>query len=577
MPPRTPTARAQKDGSGGEASPAKRARSKSPARASTPVRAKSPSRPKSPSNRREAKPSPVKPRSKSPSKPSPSKEPAKEASRSPAKRRPKAMPPAPAQAAADSKAQLEAKVKALAAAREEIGLLSCPLRTLHLFVQISSKLLLQGLAAAATSRAMKYCGYWLILAYAATHILSPELYSPPPKAGAPGGKLYMLELCLYEAVWWVVLGILSSVGFGTGLHSGIMFLWPHTMSVVLKAQEDCVGTNFNAMYNHPYNLHCYSRDDGTLTFLNQLLLLLPSVVLWGIGTAIGELPPYFVTRAARRAGGQATDLEAELQEAKQKTDLVSRLKVWTIDFTQHYGFLGVYLLASWPNAAFDMCGMACGAVDMPFWTFFGATCLGKGFTKVTLQAIVCINVFGKGLFDSLIAAVKMIPYIGDGVATNCVAGRKAIMYKFTLQERKDVASFFADKTFVTKETLVEKYCSIQSYCSGQDANEKKAEVVEMVNRVFAHLDKDSSGDLSATEFKVAESLSDGKFSLASLDPGTGSFFSLGNLWNGIIISLVIYFFISIVNQMAKSKQAELDEAELAREEKPLKGDAAHVE
>mmetsp|Transcript_35347 Transcript_35347/g.85862 ORF Transcript_35347/g.85862 Transcript_35347/m.85862 type:complete len:152 (-) Transcript_35347:472-927(-) len=151
------------------------------------------------------------------------------------------------------------------------------------------------------------------------------------------------------------------------------------------------------------------------------------------------------------------------------------------------------------------------------------------------------------------------------------------MYKFTLQERKDVASFFADKTFVTKETLVEKYCSIQSYCSGQDANEKKAEVVEMVNRVFAHLDKDSSGDLSATEFKVAESLSDGKFSLASLDPGTGSFFSLGNLWNGIIISLVIYFFISIVNQMAKSKQAELDEAELAREEKLLKGDAAHVE
>lgn len=48
-----------------------------------------------------------------------------------------------------------------------------------------------------------------------------------------------------------------------------MFLWPHTMSVVLKAQEDCVGTNFNAMYNHPYNLHCYSRNDGTLSFLNQ--------------------------------------------------------------------------------------------------------------------------------------------------------------------------------------------------------------------------------------------------------------------------------------------------------------------
>ena len=57
------------------------------------------------------------------------------------------------------------------------------------------------------------------------------------------------------------------------------------------------------------------------------MLLWPSVVLWGSGTAIGELPPYFITRAAKRAGTKATDYEAELEEAANATDIVSKLKV----------------------------------------------------------------------------------------------------------------------------------------------------------------------------------------------------------------------------------------------------------
>lgn len=33
--------------------------------------------------------------------------------------------------------------------------------------------------------------------------------------------------------------------------------------------------------------------------------------LWGAGTAIGELPPYFVARAASAAGGVNEELEGE--------------------------------------------------------------------------------------------------------------------------------------------------------------------------------------------------------------------------------------------------------------------------
>jgi hypothetical protein len=40
----------------------------------------------------------------------------------------------------------------------------------------------------------------------------------------------MQEWTLY-VVWWVGLGVLSSIGLGTGMHSGLLFLFPHMLKV----------------------------------------------------------------------------------------------------------------------------------------------------------------------------------------------------------------------------------------------------------------------------------------------------------------------------------------------------------
>ena len=56
-----------------------------------------------------------------------------------------------------------------------------------------------------------------------------------------------------------------------------------------------------------------------------------------------------------------------------------------VSFIQRRGFVGILLLASWPNAAFDLCGLCCGAFRMPFWQFFGATFLGKSVVKINGQ------------------------------------------------------------------------------------------------------------------------------------------------------------------------------------------------
>lgn len=48
---------------------------------------------------------------------------------------------------------------------------------------------------------------------------------------------------LWFIVYWVGLGVLSSVGLGTGLHTFLLYLGPHIASVTLAAYE-CNSLNF---------------------------------------------------------------------------------------------------------------------------------------------------------------------------------------------------------------------------------------------------------------------------------------------------------------------------------------------
>lgn len=64
---------------------------------------------------------------------------------------------------------------------------------------------------------------------------------------------------------------------------------------------------------------------------------------------------------------------------------IAGLEAWMLRFIRRNGFWGIFLLSAWPNAAFDLCGLACGNFRMPFATFFGATLLGKGVAKVNGQ------------------------------------------------------------------------------------------------------------------------------------------------------------------------------------------------
>lgn len=46
-----------------------------------------------------------------------------------------------------------------------------------------------------------------------------------------------IRMNLFFVVYWVGLGVLSSVGLGTGLHTFLLYLGPHIASVTLAAYE----------------------------------------------------------------------------------------------------------------------------------------------------------------------------------------------------------------------------------------------------------------------------------------------------------------------------------------------------
>lgn len=80
--------------------------------------------------------------------------------------------------------------------------------------------------------------------------------------------------------------------------------------------------------------------------------------LWGLGTAIGELPPYFVSLAASKAGGKSEELEEELEGID--SSFIGKAKSLLFNALKKKAFIVVLLCASIPNPLFDLAGLTCG-------------------------------------------------------------------------------------------------------------------------------------------------------------------------------------------------------------------------
>jgi hypothetical protein len=209
-------------------------------------------------------------------------------------------------------------------------------------------------------------------------------------------------------LWWVGLGVLSSVGFGTGMHTFLLYLGPHIAQVALFAAE-CNDVDFNSRLPRA-QWECDSSPDGKVGIMAIVAKVSLESFLWGLGTAIGELPPYLLARAARLAGQRSEELE---EVDHEEDGIAHRSKKATIALMERLGFFGIVAMASIPNPLFDLAGLTCGHLLYPFWKFFGATLLGKAVIKSQLQTVLVVTAFNEAVISAVANTLSRV-YAGAG-------------------------------------------------------------------------------------------------------------------------------------------------------------------
>ncbi|XP_075154879.1 transport and Golgi organization 5 [Haematobia irritans] len=300
------------------------------------------------------------------------------------------------------KEKLKAEREALVLWRHPIKTLSyCSLEIIELVKTLGRKLL---------QRKIWICVYAILASFIAI------CYQLP---GPHQVVVEFLKQNTWFVVYWTGLGILSSVGLGTGLHTFLLYLGPHIASVTLAAYE-CNSLNFPKP-PYPDDIICpdepYEKQVPNIWSIMSKVRL--EAFLWGAGTALGELPPYFMAKAARLSGYDPDDAEelAEFEALKAKRNqkdlsLMDRGKLFMERVVERIGFFGILACASIPNPLFDLAGITCGHFLVPFWTFFGATLIGKAIVKMHIQKVFVIIAFNETLIEKAVDTLSAIPVIG---------------------------------------------------------------------------------------------------------------------------------------------------------------------
>ena len=212
---------------------------------------------------------------------------------------------------------------------------------------------------------------------------------------------------------WILLGIASSAGIGSGLHTFLLYLGPFIAQAVMKAHACGDSALAVSATSTVFDVTMLCDESSGPSASPLLDLFKWECLCWGIGTAIGEIPPFLLGRAAASVSGKAEDnsvlasLVAQQQSGKALS-LVVRVKLTCLHLMRKFGFLGVLFMASFPNPLFDLAGILAGLLKLPFSVFFGATLVGKALVKAPLQALFVAALFSKGSLDFMMSKIEEI-------------------------------------------------------------------------------------------------------------------------------------------------------------------------
>jgi vacuole membrane protein 1 len=211
-------------------------------------------------------------------------------------------------------------------------------------------------------------------------------------------QMHYIEMLLWWSLYWVILGILSSIGLGTGFHTGILFLVPHIVKTCQFAFQhhtldfDTIGPN--AFQLEPNNYTSDGVESNWTTFIALFLKVYGTVFCWAVGTAIGEIPPYLFSRSCL----------VELDIMKQPR--LRSMMEWMLKYLQKYGFWVILFFSSYPNMFFDLCGICCGLLNMKFIEFFIPLLIGKVLIKSTYQTMFFVMISSKSFLQNTVLSIE---------------------------------------------------------------------------------------------------------------------------------------------------------------------------
>ncbi len=206
--------------------------------------------------------------------------------------------------------------------------------------------------------------------------------------------LNLFNFHLLNISYWFSLGVMSSIGLGFGVHTGFLILFPLISKVAILANH-CGNTNFTIYGDDSFT--CISNEIETVSTYSIYKKVFVASFAWAIGTACGEIPPYWISRFDRLNRTNSFDFSNFTQNW-----IMQVLNKITIDLLLKYQFWAILLLSSYPNAAFDLCGIASGHYLIPFSEFISATIIGKAFIKTPIQCILLIKLFTTNQIESCI-------------------------------------------------------------------------------------------------------------------------------------------------------------------------------
>ncbi|XP_035710276.1 vacuole membrane protein 1 [Folsomia candida] len=262
---------------------------------------------------------------------------------------------------------------------------------------------------------------------------------------------------VYLYGYWMILGILSSVGFGTGLHTFVLYLGPFIAKVVLAAGE--CGTLDFPKPPYPDQIVCpegvNSNHGGSVSVYDIMCKVRWESFMWGLGTALGEVPPFFMALTARVSGMSDNEdlqefaklLERIKQGDRKSLSILERGKLFMEDFVERIGFWGILACASIPNPLFDLAGITCGHFLVPFRTFFGATVIGKAVIKVHLQMLFVILAFNQDFLDRVVSLIRKIPRYGEKISdpfVEYISQQKAHLHNKTAWSKPGHVAYVLD-------------------------------------------------------------------------------------------------------------------------------------